>query len=260
MRRLVLIPALIVVLAVAWAASSSAETRQIGNIRVTFTANFTPNVLPRLQPAPVDVAIQGKVATTDGSHPPPLRWIEVKLNRNGRIDSSGLPICTAPSLQSTSTETALARCGGARVGSGRFRAEVTLGRPIAVAGRIFAFNSRRGGKQALLLHFFAGAPVRFTLVVPLTIGHRRDGEFGTVLRARVPKLGGDLGSVTEIDLTIGRRYSSGGKRRSYVSAACSTPRGIDSALFPFARGTFRFEAHREFSETLLRGCRVAGTG
>jgi hypothetical protein len=63
--------------------------------------------------------------------------------------------------------------------------------------------------------------------------------------------------VTEIDLTIGRRYSFAGKRHSYVSAACSTPPGIDSALFPFARGTFRFEDHREFSETLLRGCRVA---
>lgn len=259
MRRRVLIPALIAVLATAWSASSGAETLQIENLRVTFSANFTPHVLPRSQPAPVNIAIHGKVATTDGSHPPPLRWIEVKLNRNGHLYSKGLPVCAAPALQSTSTETALARCGGARVGSGRFRAEVTLGRPIPVAGKIFAFNSSRNGKPALLLHLFAGAPVRFTLVVPLTIGHQREGEFGTVLRARIPKLGGDLGSVTEIDLTIGRRFFSGGKRRSYVSAACSTPPGIDSALFPFARGTFRFEAHREFSETLLRGCRVAGS-
>jgi hypothetical protein len=259
MRRRVLIPALIAVLAVAWGASSSAETLQIENIRVTFSANFTPHVLPRLRPAPVNIAIHGKVATTDGSHPPPLRWIEIKLNRNGHLYSKGLPVCAAPALQSTSTETALARCGGARVGSGRFRAEVTLGRPIPVAGKIFAFNSRRNGKPALLLHLFAGAPVRFTLVVPLIIGHQRDGEFGTILRARIPKLGGDLGSVTEIDLTIGRRYSFGDRRRSYVSAACSIPPGIDSTLFPFARGTFRFEAHREFSETLLRGCRVAGS-
>ena len=259
MRRRFLIPALIAVLAVGWGASSSAETLQIENIRVTFDANFTPHVLPRQRPAPVNVAIQGRVATTDGSHPPPLRWIEVKLNRNGRLYSKGLPVCTAPTLQSTSTETALTRCGGARVGYGRFRAEVTLGRPVPVAGRIYAFNSRRSGKPALLLHFFAGAPVRFTLVVPLTIGHLREGEFGTVLRARVPKLGGDLGSVTEIDLTIGRKYSFGGKRRSYVSAACSTPAGLNSAVFPFARGTFRFAEHREFSETLLRSCEVAGS-
>jgi hypothetical protein len=244
-------------MAFAWGTSSSAETRQIENLRLTFSGNFTPTVLPRLQAAPVDVAIHGKVATTDGSHPPPLRWIEVKLNRNGRIFSQGLPVCTAPTLQSTSTETALARCGGARVGRGEFHAEVILGRPIPVTGKIYAFNSRRKGKEALLLHLFAGAPVRFTLVVPLAIGHRQEGEFGTVLRARIPKLGGDLGSVTQIDLTIGRRYSFRGKRRSYVSAACNTPRGIRSAIFPFARGTFRFEAHREFNETLLRTCQVS---
>ncbi len=258
MRRHVVIAALVALLALAWGTSSGAETRQIENLRLTFSGNFTPHVLPRLQAAPVDVAIHGKVATTDGSHPPPLRWIEIKLNRNGRIYSKGLPVCTAPTLQSTSTEAALSRCGGARVGRGNFQAEVILGRSIPVAGKIYAFNSRRGGKPALLLHLFAGAPVRFTLVVPLTIGHRREGDFGTVLRARIPKLGGDLGSVTEIDLTIGRRYTFGGKRRSYVSAACSTPSGIGSAVFPFARGTFRFEAHREFSETLLRTCQVAG--
>jgi hypothetical protein len=257
MRRRVLIPALVALLAVAWGTSSSAETRQIENLRLSFSGNFTPHVLPRLQAAPVEVAIHGKVATTDGSHPPPLRWIEVKLNRNGRIYSRGLPVCTAPTLQSTSTESALARCGGARVGRGEFHAEVILGRPIPVTGKIYAFNSRRNGKEALLLHLFAGAPVRFTLVIPLTIGHHQEGEFGTVLRARIPKIGGDLGSVTQIDLTIGRRYSLEGRRHSYVSAACSTPPGVGSAIFPFARGTFRFEAHKEFSETLLRTCRVA---
>lgn len=257
MRRRLLIPALVAVLAIGWGGSSGAETLQIENIRVTFSASFNPHVLPRSSPAPVDVSIHGRVATTDGSHPPPLRWIEVKLNRNGRLYSRGLPVCSAPALQSTSSETALARCGGSLVGHGRFRAEVTLGRPIQVAGKIYAFNSRRAGKPALLLHFFAGAPVRFTLIVPLAIGHRREGDFGTVLRARIPKLGGDLGSVTEIDLTIGRRYSFAGKRRSYVSAACSPPAGIDSVVFPFARGTFRFEAHREFSETLLRSCQVS---
>ena len=103
---------------------------------------------------------------------------------------------------------------------------------------------------------FAGVPVRFTLVVPLTIGHLREGNFGTVLRAQIPRLGGGLGSITEIDLTIGRRYSYAGRRRSYVSAACGAPSGLDEVPFPFARGTFRFEGHREIRETLPRVCRV----
>ena len=223
---------------------------------ITFDANFTPNVLPRERPAPVNIEIHGGIATTDGSHPPPLRRLEVALNRNGRLFTRGMPVCSAPTLQSTRTETALKRCRPALIGRGRFRAQVMLGREIPAAGRILAFNSRRGGKESLLLHFFAAAPVRFTLVVPLTIGHRKEGELSTVLRARIPKLAGDLGSVTEIDLTIGRRYSFAGKRRSYISAACSAAPGLNSALFPFARGTFRFAAREEIQETLLKTCRV----
>ncbi|MDQ2630440.1 MAG: hypothetical protein M3Y75_05630 [Actinomycetota bacterium] len=256
MHRRFVIPLLVALLAIGWTSASRAERVVRDGLEVTFNANFAPHVLPRLRPAPVRVEIQGRVATTDGSHPPPLRWLEVTLNRNGRIFSRGLPVCSAPILQSTSTETALARCRSALVGRGNFRAEVLLGRSIPASGRILAFNSRRGGRQALLLHLFAGAPVRFTLVVPLTIGHRDEGEFGTVLRARVPRLGGNLGSVTQIDLTIGRQYSFAGKRRSYISAACATPPGLQAAIFPFARGVFRFEGRGEIQETLLRTCRV----
>lgn len=258
MRRRVLIPALIAALAAAWVASSSAETVQSGNLRVTFNADFAPHVLPRLKAAPVKINVEGRIATTDGSHPPPLRRLEVRLNRNGRVFSKGLPICTAPTLQSTSSETALARCRSALVGKGNFRADVKLGREITAAGEILAFNSRHNGKPALLLHLFASAPVRFTLVVPLTIGHHSEGQFGTVLRAKIPRLGGNLGSVTEIDLTIGRRYSFEGKRRSYVSAACGAPPALNEAAFPFARGSFHFEDHKTFEETLVRFCQVAG--
>jgi hypothetical protein len=225
-------------------------------LQVTFDANFAPTALPRDRPAAVNIKIQGDIATADGSHPPPLRWLEVALNRNGHLFTEGLPVCSAPLLQSTSTETALDRCRPALVGKGRFRAQVMLGREIPAAGRILAFNSRRGGKELLMLHLFAPTPVRFTLVVPLTIGHRKEGEFGTLLRARIPKLAGDLGSVTKIDLTIGRRYNFKGKRRSYISAACATPPGLNMVLFPFARGTFRFEAHPVIRETLLRSCQV----
>jgi hypothetical protein len=241
-----------------WGAVSWAEVEQAGNLRVTFNADFAPRELPRHRPAPVRVEIHGAIATTDGSHPPPLRWLEVAIHRNGRLFSKGLPVCLASLLQSTSSRSALKRCRGARVGRGSFRAAVALGggREIAATGRILAFNSRRAGQPALLLHLFAAVPVRFTLVVPLRIGHRDEGQFTTVLRARVPKLGGGLGSVTRIDLEIRRRYSFGGKRRSYLSAACSAPAGFPGAVFSFARGSFRFEGHREIATTLVRDCIV----
>jgi hypothetical protein len=256
MKRQLLIGALFAALALAGVAVSQAETLQKGNVRVKFNADFDPHALPRRDAAPVQIHIQGGIATTDGSHPPALQWLEVELNRNGRLSTAGLPACSAPLLQSTTTEEALARCGPAVVGKGSFHAEVALSGDVPTSGRIVAFNSRLHGKPALLLHFFAQTPVRFTLVVPLAIAHKRKGEFGTLLRTRVPRLAGGLGSITQIDVTLGRRYSFAGKRRSYLSAACSALPGTDFAFFAFARARFRFESTPEFHSKLLKACRV----
>ncbi len=147
----------------------------------------------------MDVSIDGRISTTDGSHPPPLRWLEIEVHRNGIVSGEGLPVCRASALQSTSTQTALNRCGSALVGKGDFKAQVALGREVGSAGKILAFNSRRKGKPALLLHLFASVPVRFTLVVPLVIEKRAKGQFGTLLKARIPRIGGIV-SVTQIGL------------------------------------------------------------
>lgn len=257
MRRRLVIPILIALAAFAGGAVSYAKTVQKEGVRVSFNASFAPHDLPRSRPAPISVTVQGKVSMADGSHPPALRNLEIQLNRNGRLYSKGLDTCRAPALQSTSTRTALARCRGALVGSGSFRALVTLEREIETSGRILAFNSRSHGKDALILHLFAGVPVRFTLVVPLKIGRLQEGEYGTVLRARIPRLAGGLGSVTEINLTIGRRYSFRGQRRSYISAACQAPGSLSGGVFNFARASFRFESHQTIEPgPLLEGCSV----
>src|SRR4051794_35806145 len=239
--------------AVAWAAVEKSET-----LLVHFNAEFSPHSLPRQTPAPIEVTIKGAVSTSDGSHPPPLQWLEVELNHNGHLYAKGLPSCSAALLQSTSSEEANSRCGRALVGRGNFTADIALGtnKPVTSTGRILAFNGRRAGKPALLLHFFGGVPVRFTLIVPLRIGHRTDGQFGTVLRARIPKLANGFGSITQIDLTLGRRWSFAGKRRSYLSAACIAPPGFTAVPFRFAKASFRFEGHPEFRATLEKVCQV----
>lgn len=239
------------------AAVGHAAVAKKGNVLVHFDADFAPHALPRQTPAPIAVTIKGAVSTTDGSHPPPLKWLEIKLNRNGRLYTKGLPTCSPALLQSTSTSEARTRCGGALVGRGSFTADISLGttRPVTATGELLAFNGRRAGKPALLLHLFGGVPVRFTLVVPLRIAHRA-GEFGTVLRTRIPKLANGFGSITQIDLTLERRWSFAGKRRSYLSAACSAPSGFNEVPFPFARASFRFEGHPEIDSTLEKVCRV----
>jgi len=257
MRRGLPIFALALLLALATAAVTDAVVQQKDGLVVHFDAEFSPHSLPRQTPAPIQVTIKGAVATTDGSHPPPLKVLEIKLNRSGRIYTKGLPSCSPSRLQSTSTSEARSRCGSALVGKGRFRAEVQLGvSPVDAAGEVLAFNGRVAGKPGLLLHFFGGAPVRFTLVVPLGIGHHRDREFGPVLRARIPKLANGFGSITQIELSLGRRWRFAGKPRSYLSAACSAPAGFPEVPFTFAEAKFRFEGHSEITSSLEKVCRV----
>jgi len=242
----------------AGAGIAQGELSQNGDLRLSFDGGFAPLRLPRDRLAPVDFEIEGKITTTDGTHPPPLRKVHIALNGNGRLSSAGLPRCNSGALQSTSPAGALAVCRSALVGRGTLQATVALdgNEDVHVAGSILAFNGRRGGRQSLLLHLYVAVPVSATLVLPLTITHRPNQRFGTVLSGIVPKLAGGLGSITEMKLKVGRTYSTGGKRRSYLSASCAAPAGFSTAVFPFARGTFYFAGGRKIVTALTRECHV----
>jgi hypothetical protein len=258
MPRRFLIPVFLVVFGLLGAGLAQAELSQTGNVRISFSGGFTPRSLPRDRPAPITIDVQGEIGTTDGSHPPAVQQIEIALNRNGRLSTKGLPACTSPLLQSTSTETALQRCRQALVGRGHFEAEVAFSNnnPILATGRMLAFYGKSDGKPALLLHLYATTPVRTTFILPLTISRRAKGQFGTILSAKIPTLAGGLGSVTQIDLTIGRTYTYRGQTRSFVSASCPAPAGFPGAVFTLARGSFYFVDGKRIDTTLARNCRV----
>src|SRR5882757_6061488 len=120
MRRRLATLALLVIATGAFAAAAAAEVVQSGNVRVTFHARFTPHVLPRERPAPISVEVDGQISTTDGSQPPALQRLRLELSSSGKIDTLGLPACRAATLQSTSSNLALQRCGPAQVGHGKF--------------------------------------------------------------------------------------------------------------------------------------------
>ncbi len=258
MSRRLLIPVLLILAGLLGAGLARGELSQSGNVRISFSGNFTPHALPRDRLAPVTIEVMGSIGTTDGTHPPAVRRIEIAINRHGLLSTQGLPACSEPLLQSTSTETALERCRPALVGRGSFGAEVELSGngPVFATGQTLAFYGKSNGKRALLLHLFITTPVRATFVLPLTISQRGNELFGTVLSAKIPSLAGGLGSVTKIDLTIGRNYTYRGQRRSFISASCPAPAGFPGAVFSLARGSFYFADGREIQTTLSRNCRV----
>lgn len=257
MRHRLAISIVVALVAFGAAAVAHGELSQVGNLRISFDGGFAPRSLPRERLVPVTVTLEGRISTTDGSHPPPLERLEIKVNRHGRFSTRGLPRCAAPRLQSTDTRQALQRCRPALVGTGSFTAVVDSAEgPIPVAGRMLAFNGSAHGDEALLLHFHIERPVPVTLVLPLTIARQAKGQFGTVLTTVVPKLAGGLGSITGIHLEIDREYSYRGHRVGFVNASCAAPAGFPGAVFTFVKGSFYFADGRVIRTPLSRDCRV----
>ena len=78
-----------------------------------------------------------------------------------------------------------------------------------------------------------------TYVVVITIERLKKGAFSYRASAELPEFAEGTGSLIHLEAEVGRRYKSGGVKRSYVSAKCS------DSIFE-TRGRFEFsdpEAH-----------------
>jgi hypothetical protein len=209
---------------------ATATVIQSGNLRVTVLAQVEPPKLPRRTPAPIAVFISGHVGSVDGSIPPQLQKMTVKVNRHGLLQSKGLPVCRLPQIQPGSTERALANCSDALVGSGRFWASVV-------------FPEQRPYPTS-------------SFVVSFALKHIDQGPYGTELSASLPQALGDWGFVDRIKLTLKRKYRYLGKELSYFNAACPAPKGTTSASFPLATADFSFAGGEQISVTVPKSCRV----
>jgi hypothetical protein len=241
------------------AALAKAEVEQKGNVRVTFEGELTPHTLPRTGSASVKVAIGAKIASTNGKTPPQLRRISIAINRNGRFEPKGLPVCPLRAIQPTTTADALAACRGSLVGEGSFSARVlfTQQAPFPSQGKVLAFNSTLHGHPAILAHVYGTRPIPTSFTLPFELRSAK-GTFGTVLEAELPQITGSSAYVTGLSMTLGRSFTSHGKRRSYLSAGCPAPKGFPGAVFPFAKASFAFAKQGTVTSTLNRSCRARG--
>jgi hypothetical protein len=256
MRRLTIAAVLLTCLPAG--AAVARQFVQEGTLRVAFEAKLLPHALPRERNAPVTVHLAGAIRTTDGSTPPQLRQISIAMNRAGVVSAKGLPSCQAPELQLTSTEAALRVCRKALVGRGHFAANVNfIGAPVFPArGKVLIFNSSTKDRPGLLLHLYGSSPVRAAFVLPFRIIRKSEGKFGTVFTTHIPRLASDKGYVTDIDLSIGRRYRYRGSERSFISASCAAPAGFPGAFYELAKATFSFAGGQKLTSRLPGDCKV----
>jgi hypothetical protein len=239
------------------ASLAQAETIQKGPLRIAFDGQITPSRLPRAGMAPVKVAVGTKISATKGKPLPQLRKISIAINRHGRLDSTGLPVCEVDDIQPATTEKALEACRGSLVGEGHFSAEVALSKQASFpsAGKLYAFNGTYKGRPAILAHVYGTQPVPTSFTLPFAISQAK-GIFATTLTATFPATGNNF--VTAIDLTLNRSFTYKGKQRSYASAGCPAPKGFPGATFPFAKASYAFAGGRKLSSTLTRSCKARG--
>jgi hypothetical protein len=241
--------------AVALGALAHAEIVQRGSIRVKVDGGIAPKRLPRDHPAPVSVAVSTAVSPTKGGTQPQLTKIEIAINRYGRIDATGLPVCEMEDIQPATTQKALQNCRGSLVGEGHFAGQVALDRQPSFPSdaKMYAFSGRYKGKPAILAHVYGVDPIPTSFTLPFVISHR-GGAYGTVLTGIIPARTGNY--VSELSLRLSRSYSYRGKRRSFASATCATPKGVSVASFKFAKVGFHFAGGREITSTLVRTCKA----
>jgi hypothetical protein len=257
MRKALVLLGLVAALVVVTASLARAELTASGNLFITFDGDIEPEVLPRNERASVTVWVSGRVRTLSGEKPPSLRAITLGVNRDGRLETRGLPVCRMGEIDFASTQQALDICGDALVGEGRYKARTTFPEQAdtSTQGRILAFNSKIGGRTAILGHVFGAKPVPSTGVIVFKITHP-SGTFGTVLSGTVPPNLSRWGYLKRISLSLHRDYTFKGKHLSYLSAPCPAPRGLQKASFKFAFAEMLFDDGRTLSSKLTRTCRV----
>jgi hypothetical protein len=237
-RLIVVLLCLALVGPLAAAAWGSGALVAVNDLILRADGGFQPRALPRHQFAPIDFQGHFDVAAKGGGRPPALEQAVVEFDRDGRLSAGGLPTCPAERVANAGTAEARRICAGAIVGTGRIEAAVELGgAPVIVGAPLTLFNGPpQDGEPTVILHARIVAPTTetFAIVIPI---ERRAGQFRYRATLDPPPIAGGLASITHVGVRVGRRFSAGGRSRSYVSAHCSDGILRTHGDFRFADGT-----------------------
>ena len=212
----------------------------VNDIVLRADGGFQPRALPRQRFAPIDFQGHFDIAAKGGGKPVALEQAVIDFDRDGRLSAGGLPAC--PPERVAAAEHRRKRAGPA---PGRSSAPAASKRSIDLAGgtvhgelaadHLQRPAARRATRRSIL-HARTTVPATqtFAIVVPI---ERRPGAFRYRATLALPPIAGGLGAITHVDVKVGRRFSAGGQRRSYVSARCSDGILRTHGRFSFADGT-----------------------
>jgi hypothetical protein len=237
---------------------AGAAVIQSGDVRIKVLSQIIPYKLPRQGTAPIAVFVAGHLDNPRGGIPPQLQRLTIRVNRHGRLQSRGLPVCAIGNIEAVSSEQALQNCGDALIGSGQFWANIIFSGqpPYPTKGRLLLFNGRQSGQPALFAQIFTSHPFNSSFVIPFAIRRISRGNYGTELSAALPAALGSWGYLDRIKLTLKRKYTFQGRRLSYFNAGCPAPKGAERTIFPLAEATFYFAERQPVDVPVTKSCGV----
>lgn len=255
-KYLTLTMALGALLAVSVAGIASAGNKEhvvVGNLEFTAGGTFSPKALPKKTLAPISLTAEGKIGTTDGSHPPALKEVIIQTDKNGAVNVTGYPVCKSSQLQSQDSKHAKQICGKALIGQGKTSVAIAFpeSKDIIAHSQLLVFNGGvKGGVTTFYVHAYLTLPVPAAIVTTVKIKKIHKGRYGLESVASVPPIAGE-GAVTSFNLKIGKQYTYKGKKMSILLAKCTDGKLQAHATAKFRDGT---SAETEF----LRTCTPKG--
>ena len=216
--------ALSLVVVLACAAAAVAVTTQIGNLKVSATAEFEPRAFPAHGTLPATFGSVVRIKSVDGSQPPALKTLIFEFDKHGKVNFKGLPTCTVAKLEGTTPDEARKRCAGALLGTGMGKARVELpGKPpFTISSPISIFNAPpEGGRPALIAHAYETVPSPQALLVPFTIEKIHHARYGYRAEVELPPIAAGDGVALLAEVSFGRTYVRHGQKVGYVEAECS---------------------------------------
>jgi hypothetical protein len=223
---------------VLFAGGANAALVRTGNLVLVADGSFTPRKLPRHTFVPIDFKGYADLRAVDGGVPAALRELVLDFDRDGRLATAGLPVCQPSQLEEATPEEARQRCSGAIVGSGNVSGLIARegGPPVSASSLLTLFNGpAQEGHPTVILHARITVPAVQNFVITIPIEKRR-GLFRYRATVVIPPIAAGFGSLTHIDVSVGRRYRFRGAQRSYTAARCGDGIFRTHGRFSFADG------------------------
>jgi hypothetical protein len=223
-RRLGIVTGVLCVAALVCGAVAYAITTQIGNLKVSATAEFQPRAFPKHGMKPATFGSIVRIKSVNGDQPPALKTIVFEFDKHGRINFKGLPTCSEAKLEGTTPSQARKRCGPALLGTGVGKARVEMpGKgSFTISSPISIFNAKpEGGKPTLIAHAYEKVPSPQALLVPITVERIHHGRYGYRSEVELPPIAGGDGAATLAEVSFGRTYKRHGHKVGYAEAECS---------------------------------------